>query len=162
MGTLIYSKGVPVRVSYDELNLSAPGLIRSIHRDYMQAGAEFLETNTFGANRVHLHDFGCESETSAINYPGAKLAREVAGERAWVGGSVGPIRNRNREERLLTADEKADIFREQIVALADGGVDAIVLETFSDIDDLLVALRVAREKTGLPVICQMTFDEQGG
>jgi len=162
MGTLIYSKGVPTRVSYDELNLSSPGLIRSIHRDYLQAGAEFLETNTFGANRLHLRDYGCENETAAINYQGAKLAREVAGAAAWVGGSVGPIRNRNREERTLTADEKAAVFAEQMTALADGGVDAIVLETFSDIEDLLIGLRVAREKTGLPVVCQMTFDEKGG
>lgn len=162
MGTLIYSKGVPTRVSYDELNLSSPGLIRSIHRDYLLAGAEFLETNTFGANRLHLKDYGCESETAAINYQGAKLAREVAGAKAWVGGSVGPIRNKNREERTLTPEEKADVFAEQMIALADGGVDAIVLETFSDMDELLVGLRVAREKTGLPVVCQMTFDEKGG
>src|SRR5262245_16117350 len=160
MGTLIYSKGVPITASYDQLNLTAPGLVRSIHRDYLQAGAEFLETNTFGANRLHLRDYGCESEVAAINYQGGKLAREVAGDRAWVGGSVGPIRSRQHEERLLSPEEKSEIYREQIVALADGGVDAIVLETFSDLDDLLLALRIARESSGLPVVCQMTFDEQ--
>jgi homocysteine S-methyltransferase len=160
MGTYIYAKGVPLNRCYDELNLINPHLIRFIHREYIQAGAEFIETNTFTANRLRLRRFGLEEKTREINCLGAQIARGVAKDSAYVAGSVGPLTGAKLEQEI-THQEKYDMFAEQMLALAEGGCDVLILETFTDLGELLLALKVAKEKTDLPVICQMTFTEKG-
>src|SRR5262245_42602270 len=159
MGTQIYAKGVTIGRCFDELNLTHSHLVRVIHREYAEAGAEFLETNTFTANRLRLRKFDLEKKVREINVAGAALAREVAGNDRFVGGSVGPLTGVKREEDAPGPDEKYEVFAEQVAALAEGGADALILETFTDLDELLLALRAARDRSKLPVICQMAFVE---
>ena len=158
MGTQLYHRGAPVDAVFEYLNLIDAALVSRVHLDYVAAGAEIIETNTFGANRLRLEGFGLERKTSQINQAGATLARAAAGESRWVAGSVGPVvrpRGADLDDRQL-----AGIFREQMTALANGGVDCFLLETFSSVADLLVALGVAAE-TGLPAIAQLAFNEGG-
>ncbi|MDP7033425.1 MAG: bifunctional homocysteine S-methyltransferase/methylenetetrahydrofolate reductase [Planctomycetota bacterium] len=162
IGTYLYDKGIPFEACYDELNLDRPHLVRSIHEAYLDAGVHLIETNTFGANRTKLQMFGLEDRTRDINFSGACLAVEAAGEGIFVAGSVGPLAEPRLEETRLPEAQKREIFREQIVALAEGGVDLIILETFTRLDDLLLALQVSRESCDLPVCCQMAFQERGG
>lgn len=160
MGTTIYSRGVFINRCFDELCLTNPDLIRDIHTEYVNAGADIIETNTFGANRIWLKGYGLAEKTEAINLAGAKLAREAAGEDAYVAGSVGPCL---RTGQIMTKKHKKDItaaFSECTRALSKGGVDFIMLETFSDIDELLLAAEVAAE-TKLPIITSFTVDEHG-
>jgi methionine synthase / methylenetetrahydrofolate reductase(NADPH) len=159
MGTQIYAKGVTIGRCFDELNLTHPHLVRIIHREYAEAGADFLETNTFTANRLRLRKFELEKKVREINVAGAALAREVAGAEKFVGGSVGPLTGITREEDPPGPDEKFEVYAEQVAALAEGGADALILETFTDLDELKIALRAARDRTKLPVICQMAFVE---
>ena len=159
MGTQIYAKGVTIGRCFDELNLTHPHLVRVIHREYAEAGAEFLETNTFTANRLRLKKFELEKKVREINVAGAALAREVAGADRFVGGSVGPLTGVTREEDAPSAEEKYEVFAEQAAALAEGGADALILETFTDLEELKIALKAARDRTKLPVICQMAFVE---
>lgn len=160
MGTQIYARGIPLGRCYDELNLTRPDLIRAIHREYVEAGAEVLETNTFTANRLRLARFGLEGRARELNVAGARLAREAAGKAAFVAGSVGPLTGiRSADQRPLAPEEKAEAFREQCGALAEGGCDALILETFTDLEELKIALAAARG-TGLPVVCQMAFVER--
>jgi methionine synthase I (cobalamin-dependent)/5,10-methylenetetrahydrofolate reductase len=159
MGTQIYAKGVTIGRCFDELNLTHPHLVRIIHREYAEAGAQFLETNTFTANRLRLRKFDLDKKVREINVAGAALAREVAGADRFVGGSVGPLTGVTREEDAPSAEEKYEVFAEQVAALAEGGADALILETFTDLDELLLALKAARDRTKLPVICQMAFVE---
>ena len=159
MGTQIYAKGVTIGRCFDELNLTHPHLVRVIHREYAEAGAEFLETNTFTANRLRLRKFELESKVREINVAGARLAREVAGSDRFVGGSVGPLTGVKREEDAPGAEEKYEVYAEQVAALAEGGADALILETFTDLEELKIALKAARDRTKLPVICQMAFVE---
>ena len=159
MGTQIYAKGVTIGRCFDELNLTHPHLIRVIHREYADAGADFLETNTFTANRLRLRKFGLEKKVREINVAGARLAREVAGDARFVGGSVGPLTGVKHEEDEPGADEKFEVFAEQAAALAEGGADVLILETFTDLEELKIALRAARDRTKLPAICQMAFVE---
>lgn len=162
MGTYIYTKGVPLGGCYEELNISNPHLIRIIHKEYVDAGAEFIETNTFTANRLSLKRHELSEKVKEINYTGAKIAREVAGKNVFVGGSVGPLTGaRKEDDEEPTLEEKYDVFSEQILALAEGGCDALIIETSIDLDELKCALKVAKDKTNLPVICQMTFSEKG-
>jgi methionine synthase I (cobalamin-dependent)/5,10-methylenetetrahydrofolate reductase len=159
MGTQIYAKGVTIGRCFDELNLTHPHLVRIIHREYAEAGAEFLETNTFTANRLRLRKFELEKKVREINVAGAALAREVAGKDRFVGGSVGPLTGITREEDPPAPEEKYEVYAEQVAALAEGGADALILETFTDLDELKIALKAARDRTKLPVICQMAFVE---
>ncbi|MBI4564893.1 MAG: bifunctional homocysteine S-methyltransferase/methylenetetrahydrofolate reductase [Planctomycetes bacterium] len=159
MGTQIYAKGVAIGRCYDELNLTHPHLIRVIHREYADAGAEFLETNTFTANRLRLKRFGLEKKVRDINLAGAKLAREVAGSDRFAAGSIGPLTGVMHAEAEPAPEEKYEIFAEQAAALAEGGVDALILETFTDLEELKIALRAARDNARLPVVCQMAFVE---
>ncbi|MFW6202275.1 MAG: bifunctional homocysteine S-methyltransferase/methylenetetrahydrofolate reductase, partial [Gemmatimonadota bacterium] len=161
MGTMLYRKGVFINKCYDELNLKAPDLVRDIHRAYLEAGAELLETNTFGANPVKLARHGLEERVREINARAASLAKEVAGERALVGGSVGPLGIRIEPYGPTSADEARAHFRAQIDGLLDGGVDFFVLETFSDLLEIRQALAAVREACELPVVCQMTIQENG-
>ncbi|HXG59877.1 MAG TPA: bifunctional homocysteine S-methyltransferase/methylenetetrahydrofolate reductase [Planctomycetota bacterium] len=160
MGTQIYARGVPLGRCYDELNLTRPELIRAIHREYLEAGAEVIETNTFTANRLRLKRFGLEAKVREINAAGVRAAREAAGSAAFVAGSVGPLTGiRRADEPPVPPEEKADVFREQCEALAEGGCDALILETFTDLEELKIALAAARG-TRLPVVCQMAFVEK--
>lgn len=157
MGTMIYARGVSMDQSYAALNLTQPKLIEAIHREYVAAGAELIETNTFTANRHRLKKFGLEGRVREINLRAVELARG-AGAR-FVAGSVGPLTGAIPEPDLED-DGRDGIFEEQIAALAEAGVDAIMLETFSDLDEMKLALAVARRVTKAPVVCQMTFVEE--
>jgi len=157
LGTQIYGKGVPLGHCYDELNLTKPHLIKVIHREYVDAGADMLLTNTFTANRLRLKQHQLESKVHEINLSGARIAREVAGADRFVVGSIGPITGVKHEEEELSSDEKFDVFSEQAKALGEGGCDAISLETFTDLDELKVALRAVKEETKLPCSCLMAF-----
>ncbi len=159
MGSLLYERGVLHTRSYDELNLSQPELIRSVHRDYVQAGAEVIETNTFGANRMALARHGLVEQCAAINRAAVELARSVAGDKAYVAGAVGPTGAKfgiaSISERRLARFALA----EQIDILVLAGVDAIFLETFSSILEMETAIQVAKERgPRVPVIAMMVFD----
>jgi homocysteine S-methyltransferase len=148
---------------YDELNLSQPDLIRSVHHEYLQMGAEVVETNTFGGNRFRLERHSLGDRVREINLSGARVAREAAKSfDAWVAGSVGPLGTRIEPLGKLSLDEARAIFREQIEALAEGGVHLLILETFGYLEELHQALRAAREvDPNLPVVAQVTIDEDG-
>jgi homocysteine S-methyltransferase len=161
MGTMFYERGVFINTCYDALNLSEPDLVRSIHREYIEAGAELIQTNTFGANRLKLKRYGFEDRVGEINRSAAELAREEAGDRVYVGGSVGPLGIRIEPFGPTSFDEAREFFSEQIEGLVDGGVDCIVLETFSDLNQILQGLYASREVCDLPVIAQMTCGNDG-
>ncbi|MBI5482494.1 MAG: bifunctional homocysteine S-methyltransferase/methylenetetrahydrofolate reductase [Deltaproteobacteria bacterium] len=161
MGTMLYARGVYVNRCYDEVNLTQPDLVRGIHREYLAAGADLVETNTFGANRFKLQPFGLESRTLEINRRGAELAREVVGPRAFVVGSVGPL-GRPLDPRRLQTEELLEAFAEQITGLCEGGVDALAIETQNNTAEMLVAVRAARRVApDVPIIASATFAEEG-
>src|SRR5206468_2671039 len=146
MGTLLYSKGIFINRCYDELNLSQPDLIRGIHHEYLQAGAEVIETNTFGGNNVRLAHHGLTDKVQEINFHGARLAKEAAKSfDAWVAGSVGPLGIRIEPLGKTSFEEARNAFRDQISALLEGGVDLLVLETFGYIEEMHQAFLAARE-----------------
>ena len=161
MGTLIYQHGVFVNVCYDELSASQPDLIREIHESYVRAGAEAIETNTFGANPVKLSSFGLEDRTEELNATGARIARDVAGDRVSVLGAVGPLGIRIEPFGPTAREEAVGYFRRQIVGLIEGGVDGFVLETFADLEELRTAFTAVREISDLPMIAQLTIGEDG-
>ncbi len=161
MGTMLYARGQYINCCYDSLNLSKPDLIRGIHKDYLAAGADVIETNTFGANRLKLRSHGFAEDLQEINRRGAGLAREVAGDKAWVAGSMGPLGVRIEPWGPLSYDEACDIFREQAEALLEGGVDLIIIETIPDLPEIQQAVRAVREISELPVIAQMTISDDG-
>jgi homocysteine S-methyltransferase len=161
MGTMLYSKGVFLNACYDELNLRAPQLVEEVHRAYVKAGAEILETNTFGANAVKLAAYGLEDDAVEINRVAASLAVRAAGERACVVGAVGPLGVRLEPFGELARGEARDIFRQQAEGLAAGGVHGFILETFSDLEELHQALLAARDVSDRPVFAQVTIQEDG-
>jgi homocysteine S-methyltransferase len=163
MGTLLYSKGIFINRCYDELNVSQPDLIRSIHHDYLQAGAEIVETNTFGANSFRLGKHGCVDRLADINHLGARVAREAAKSfDALVAGAVGPLGVRIEPLGKIALSEARDAFREQIQALNEEGVDLLILETFGYLEELHQALLAARDvNPNLTVVAQVTIDEDG-
>lgn len=160
MGTMLYAKGVFVNACFDELNVSRPDLVRSIHDEYIAAGAEAIETNTFGANPIRLRGYGQAEKTVEINLAGVRLAREAAGEDAWVLGSVGPCLRTGQVWRDEARDEVHDAFSRQLQALAEGGVDAVVLETFSHPEELLLAAGIAADLE-MPVLASVTVGADG-
>jgi methionine synthase I (cobalamin-dependent)/5,10-methylenetetrahydrofolate reductase len=162
MGTQLYAKGVFVNRSFDELNVTQPDLVAEVHADYVRAGADVLETNTFGANRFKLANFGLADRVRVINVQGARIARHAARERAWVGGSIGPLGVRIEPWGRTGVDEAEAIFREQADALIEGGVDLFMLETFRDLNEMLAAIRGVRQVSSLPIVAQMTTEEEGG
>ena len=165
MGTMLYAKGVFINQCYDELNLRAPDMISEIHRAYVKAGAEIIETNTFGANRVKLTPHGLEAQTREVNITGARLARAVADDApkpVLVAGSVGPLGVRIEPFGPTSREEARGFFREQMQALREGGVDVFLLETFGDLHEIEQAILAAREAApDVPIIAQMTIGADG-
>ena len=173
MGTMLYARGVFINRCYDELNLSQPEMVREVHAEYLQAGAEVVETNTFGANRFRLEHFGFGDKVREINVAGVKLARECV-ERirekqasdAFVAGSIGPLGVRLEPLGKVGLDEARDAFAEQISAMIEGGpgigVDLLIVETLTSLVEAEQAIRAARSVApGVPVIVMMTVDEDG-
>ena len=163
MGTLLYAKGVFINRCYDELNLSQPDLIRGIHHDYLQAGAEIIETNTFGANSFRLGRHSLADKVKEINRAGARLAREAAKSfDVWVAGSVGPLGTRIEPLGKTSFQEARDSFREQMEALVEGGVDLLILETFGYLEEIHQAMLAAKDVSpSIPLVAQVTIDEDG-
>jgi len=161
MGTMLYSKGLFLNVCYDELNLSQPDVIRDVHREYVRAGAEVIETNTFGANPVKLAQHGLAGETETINTAAARIARDAAGTRAAVVGAIGPLGIRIEPFGETSLEEARQAFARQAAGLLAGGVDGFLLETFSDVEELRTAVEGVRRVSDLPVIAQMTVGEDG-
>jgi methionine synthase I (cobalamin-dependent)/5,10-methylenetetrahydrofolate reductase len=162
-GTLLYAKGIFINRCYDELNRSQPDLIRDLHHEYMQAGAEIIETNTFGGNSFRLARHGMESRVSEINLTGARIAKDAAKSfDVWVAGSVGPLGVRIEPLGKTSFDEARAAFREQINALVEGGVDLLMLETFGYVEELHQAILAARDvNPKIPVVANVTIDEDG-
>ncbi len=163
MGTQLYERGVRYDECFDAQTIERPDIVEEIHREYIAAGAELIETNTFGANRAKLAAWGWESRVAEINRAAARLgraAREVCGESVFVAGSVGPTGRTLEPFGNAETAEIFAIFHEQISALLEGGVDLLVLETFGDLAEIAVAIGAARALTDLPIIAQMTFDEE--
>ena len=164
MGTMLYSRGVFINRCFDELNLAQPALVRQIHSEYVKAGAEILETNTFGANRTRLAGFGIAEKLSAINQAGVRLAREAAGDsNIYVAGAIGPLGVRIEPLGPTSFTEARDIFREQAAALIEGGADLLILETFGNLGELREAVLAAHEAGGgaVPIVAQVTIDDFG-
>src|SRR4029079_5202055 len=161
MGTMLYAKGVYINRCYDELNLSSPDLVREIHTEYIRAGADIIETNTFGATAHKLQQYGLEGSLHEINALAAKIAREAAGYRAYVAGAIGPLALRIEPYGLTSFDEAREMFKAQAVGLLEGGVDLFCLETFSDVSEIRQAISAVREVCDLPIIAQMTIMTDG-
>src|SRR5829696_4354469 len=157
MGTQLYAKGVYINRSYDELNLTQPDLVRAVHEEYVRAGAEVIETNTFTATAHKLGQYGLEGRLREINATAARLAREAAGGSCYVAGAVGPLGLRIEPYGPTSFDEAKELFKQQAEALLEGGVDLFVLETFSDVSEVRQAIRAVRELSDLPIVAQMTI-----
>jgi methionine synthase I (cobalamin-dependent)/5,10-methylenetetrahydrofolate reductase len=157
MGTRLYDKGIYINRSYDELNLVAPDLVREVHEEYVHAGAEIIETNSFGATRHKLQSYGLDSRLRDINIAAARIAREVAGERIFVAGAIGPLGLRIEPFGPTSYDEAMEMFKEQAAALLEGGVDLFVIETFSELTEIQQAIKAVRDICDLPIIAQMTI-----
>jgi methionine synthase / methylenetetrahydrofolate reductase(NADPH) len=169
MGTGLYGRGVLINRCFDELNLSQPEMVRSIHEEYLQAGAEIIETNTFGANALRLERYGLRDQVAAINRAGAEIARNAVNQvrekqsgKAWVAGSVGPPGVRLEPLGQLGLEEAQAAFAEQIRALVEGGVDLLAIETVCALNEAEQALLAVREVAPhLPVLVMVTVDEEG-
>ncbi|RME42056.1 MAG: bifunctional homocysteine S-methyltransferase/methylenetetrahydrofolate reductase [Chloroflexi bacterium] len=164
MGTQLYARGIPFEHCFDELNLRNPGIVRGIHLDYIRAGAEIIETNTFGANRIRLAKHDLEDKVREINRRGAEIARECAGrsdQPVYVAGSVGPLGKPLMPYGSISTQSAYEAFREQIEGLIEGGVDLLILETFPDLREMEQAVAAAKAVAEVPIIAQMTFGEDG-
>jgi homocysteine S-methyltransferase len=163
MGTMLYAKGVFINRCFDELNLVQPPLIADVHEDYVRAGADILETNTFGASRTRLAAFGLAEKLVAINQAGVRIAREAAGDRAFVAGAIGPLGVNIEPLGPTSFAEARELFREQAAALWGAGVDLFVLETFHDLNELREAVLAVRHVAGAEpvIVAQVTIDDEG-
>jgi homocysteine S-methyltransferase len=163
MGTMLYAKGAFINRCYDELNLSLPALVRDVHQEYVRAGAELIETNTFGANRKRLAPFGFADKVRLINRAGVRIAREAARDQAFVAAAIGPLGVRLEPLGSTTMDEARSIFREQIEALVEAGVDCLMLETFRDLNEVRAAVEAAREAAGpeMVVMAHLSIEDDG-
>ncbi|HTK09191.1 MAG TPA: bifunctional homocysteine S-methyltransferase/methylenetetrahydrofolate reductase [Ktedonobacteraceae bacterium] len=164
MGTLLYARGITYDQCFDELNLTQPDSIQGIHCEYIHAGAQIIETNTFGANRVKLEGHHLGERVREINFKAAKLAayaREITGQQVFIAGAVGPTGRPLQAPDEQRLSELREIYREQIGGLVDGGVDLLILETFSNLAELRQAVLAAREIGGVPIVAQMSFYEDG-
>ena len=163
LGTLLFSRGVPQRTCLEELVASHPEMVGAVHREYLEAGAELIETLSFGANRQRLAAWGLEGEVGRLNRRAAQLARdarEVSGRDALIGGSVGPLGPPTRGGSVIPEAAARAVFREQIDGLLEGGADVIVLETFWDLEQLVLAVDEARRASDVPIIASLTFGEE--
>jgi methionine synthase I (cobalamin-dependent)/5,10-methylenetetrahydrofolate reductase len=169
MGTLLYAKGVFINRCFESLNLTEPDLVISVHAEYVRAGADIIETNTFGANRIKLRAFGLSEKVGTINLEGARIARKAAlrrgtaqpDDRAYVAGAIGPLGIRVEPWGKTGVDEAEQYFREQAAALVEGGVDLFILETFRDLNEIGAAIAAVRHVCDLPIVAQMTTEEDG-
>jgi homocysteine S-methyltransferase len=164
MGTQLYSHGRDFDECFDELNLTQPDVVREIHLSYIEAGAEIIETNTYGANRFKLEQFGLADQVRTINHRGMKLAREareIAGTNTLIAGAVGPLGVLLEPFGPLKETAAEAAFTEQIGTLLEQGADLLILETFSDLREMLIAIRAAQKVGDLPIVAQMTFAEDG-
>jgi Methionine synthase I (cobalamin-dependent), methyltransferase domain len=161
MGTMLYAKGVYINRSYDELNLTNPDLVREVLEEYVRAGADIIETNTYGASAPKLQQYGLEGSLRDINIAAARIAREASCERCYVAGAIGSLGLRIEPYGPTSFAEAKEMFKEQAAALLEGGVDLFVLETFSDISEIRQAIRAIRELGDLPIVAQMTILPDG-
>lgn len=162
MGTMLYNKGIYLNSCFDELNLTNSDLVKDVHREYIQAGADIIETNTFGANRYKLKKFGLEDKVVEINRAGALVAREIAGEEIFVAGSIGPLGLKIEPWGSTSVEEAEEAFYEQAQALLEGGVDFFILETFSDINEIHQAIKaVQKQGESSVIVAEMTIREDG-
>ena len=161
MGTMLYAKGIFLNRSFDELNLTQPDLVAEVHQAYVRAGADVVETNTFGANRIKLGAFGLADRVHAINLQGARIARHAARDQAYVAGAIGPLGIRIEPWGKTGADEAEQYFAEQARALLEGGVDLFILETFRDVNEIAAAIRAVRSVCDLPIVAQVTTEDDG-
>jgi methionine synthase I (cobalamin-dependent)/5,10-methylenetetrahydrofolate reductase len=164
MGTMLYARGVFINKSFDALNITQPDLVAEVHQEYVRAGADIVETNTFGANRIKLGSFGLADKLEVINEQAARIARHAvsAAERAaYVAGAIGPLGIRIEPWGKTGTDEARQYFREQAEALARGGVDLFILETFRDLNEIGAAIDAVRSVSDRPIVAQMTTEEDG-
>ena len=161
MGTLLYAQGVFINRCFDALNLTDPSRVSAVHDDYVRAGADVIETNTFGANRIKLRSFGLADQMREINRAGAQLARKAAGKNVYVAGAIGPLGLRIEPWGKTAADEAEAYFREQADALVEGGVDLLMLETFRDLNEIVAAIAAVKRSCALPIVAQMTIEDEG-
>jgi methionine synthase I (cobalamin-dependent) len=161
MGTMLYARGIFINKSFDAMNLTQAELVEAVHQEYVRAGADIVETNTFGANRIKLGSFGLAERLKEINVEGARIARRAAGNRAYVAGAIGPLGIRIEPWGKTGVDEAREYFREQAAALAEGGVDIFILETFRDLNEIGAAIDALRLVSDLPIVAQMTTEEDG-
>ena len=161
MGTRLYEKGIYINRSYDELNLINKDLVREVHEEYIKAGAEIIQTNTFSANSNKLQQFGLDAQLAEINYAAVKIAREAAGDKVFVAGTMGPLGLRIEPYGPTSFDEAKEMFRQQAEALLEGGIDVFVLDTFSDLSEIQQAIKAIKEISDLPIIAQIAIQMDG-
>src|SRR6187551_2009702 len=164
MGTMLYGKGIFINRCFESLNQTQPELVVDVHADYLKAGADVIETNTFGANRLKLRGFGLGDQVREINLAGAQLARravEKSKTEAYVAGAIGPLGVRVEPWGKTGVDEAEAMFRDQAQALLDGKVDLFILETFRDLNEIGAAIAAVRSICDLPIVAQMTTEEDG-
>src|SRR5262249_32508196 len=161
MGTMLYARGVFINRCFDSLNVMSPDTVMEVHQDYVRAGADVLETNTFGANRVKLRSFGLGDRVREINVEAVRLARKAARDQAYVAGAIGPLGVRIEPWGKMGTDEGEAFFREQAESLVAGGVDLFILETFRDLNEIGAAIAAVRGISALPIVAQMTIEDDG-
>jgi len=159
MGTMLYSKGVFVNTCFDELNLTNAGLVKEIHQQYVAAGVDFIETNTFGANEFKLARFGLADKVEQINAAAVKIAKECAGDKALIAGAVGPLGIDIAQGSRVSEKEIINAFANQVKALSEAGADFILFETFGNLKEILLAIKAGSEICELPAVAQMTINE---
>jgi len=160
MGTMLYSKGIFINTCFDELNLTRPDLVQELHEEYIGAGAEVIESNTFGANRFKLASFGLEDRVKTINETGARLARKAAGRKTYVAASIGPLGKPLRPLGKITREQASEAFREQAEALA-AEVDLFIIETIPSIEEAKIAIEAVQTVSDLPIVADLTFSDEG-
>jgi methionine synthase I (cobalamin-dependent)/5,10-methylenetetrahydrofolate reductase len=164
MGTLLYERGISYEHSFDEQNLSHSKIVLNVHLDYIKAGAEIIETNTFGSNQIRLAKFGLENKVKEINQAGAKIARqarEIAGKDVFVAGSMGPLGKPLEPLGKISETEAFEFFKEQAEGLLEGGVDLFIVETMTNLKEIKIAISAIKKICELPIIAEMTFAEDG-
>ena len=158
MGTQLMERGIRPEDCFDAVNIKKPEIVEAVHQAYVSAGADIIETNTFGANRIKLADYGLDKKVKEINVAAAQLARQAIGEKGFVCGSIGPLGKMIDPLGEVTFDQAYEVFAEQAKALAEGGVDVVSIETISDLQEMRAAVIAVKNETKLPVIASLTYD----